>query len=70
MSEFGRRFRAAMSTFLTDWVGPGMIGFAPMLLPLQEFPTLENLWEQALLRDPPVPEPDRPLRMAGARDQS
>lgn len=36
MRDFGRRFRIAMDKFIVDILAPGMIGFAPMLLPLQD----------------------------------
>jgi hypothetical protein len=36
MREFLRRFKSSFDRFITDWVAPGMIGFAPMLLPLRD----------------------------------
>ena len=36
MKDFLRRFKSAMDRFITDVVAPGMIGFAPMLLPLRD----------------------------------
>ena len=34
--EFRRRFRIAFDKFIIEVLAPGMIGFAPMLLPLQD----------------------------------
>lgn len=75
MKEFIRRFRRGFGVFLTEWVGPGMVGFAPMLLPIREILPEKYLIEQNLyyaqLPDPrqPIP-PDRPLRMVAVEDQN
>ncbi|HEX9335874.1 MAG TPA: hypothetical protein VF892_08300 [Pseudonocardiaceae bacterium] len=60
MKDFARRFKIAFDKFITDVVAPGMIGFAPMLLPLRdpvpdEYRRFEEELHRAQLADPGIP---------------